>query len=50
MPIQKAEEPNQIEHVTENEETSVWVVASAAILVSIVLGFCCYYLLQLANN
>ena len=46
MTIQKSEEPNQVEYVTENEETPVWVVVLAAVLVSIVLGFCCYYLLN----
>lgn len=46
MRIQEVEDPNQVEHVTENEQTPVWAVVWAAILVSIVLGFCCYYLLN----
>ena len=46
MSIQKAEEPNFVRNESESRETPVWVVVLAAILISIPLGFCCYYLLN----
>ncbi|MCH8076683.1 MAG: hypothetical protein IIC64_12770 [SAR324 cluster bacterium] len=48
MRIEKAEESNLVGEATENEETPVWVVVSAVILVSIPLSLCCYLLLKYA--
>ena len=46
MKIQEAEKSHLEMDATESEESSVWAVVWASVLVSIPLGLCCYYLLS----
>ena len=52
MRVEKAEQSNLaeeaylVEEATEIEQTSVWVVWGAVLIISIPLSLCCYLLLK----